>query len=295
MSSLRSYTRVKLAQYALLLAIIPNLLGQEASPTTWGLKGGRLTVASDTIVYERKNSSPVAVPTKAITRVCYDTTAHARGPSTWDATMAMGSGNGEGLIFAPLVLPVVAGVHATKSTRHFISLRWTQPQPDDDFKYELTLEAEKGNFAALLKEFQQLTGKPWTDVNKNRSEVYARFSNQWKSASKEKHTPYLRVKETSRIGNSVLEPYFYHTALRAGPSSEGDLFLFAGIKKEMQPMAVVHVSIKAEKNGDSEGVPIYESHADPMPRVAVIKMPNQTLTITASQAYEYDPACPSLP
>jgi hypothetical protein len=293
--SLRSYARVTLAQCGILLAIVPILPGQEASSTTWRLKGGGLTVAADTIVYQRKKSEPIAVPTKAITTVCYDTTAHARGPSTWDATKAMGSGGGQGLILAPLVLPFVAGVHASKSKRHFITLRWTQPQPGDDSKYKLTLEAEKGNFAALLKEFQRLTGKPWTDANQRRNEIYARIGNQWKSAGKEKHTPYLAIKETSRIGNSVLDSYFYHTALRAGPSGEGDLFLFAGVKKEMQLMAVVHVSIKDEKNSDSDGVPIYESHADPIPRVAVIKMPNHTLTITASQPYEYDPACPSFP
>jgi hypothetical protein len=262
------------------------------------LKGDRLTVASDTILYQRKKLEPVTVPTKAITTVCYDTTAHARGPSTWDAAEAMWlQDKGEGLIFAPLVLPFVAGVHVSKSRQHFITLSWTQPQPGDNSKHQLTLEAEKGNFAGLLKEFQRLTGKPWTDASQHRKDIYAHLGNGWKSAGKEKHTPYLAIRERSRIGNSVLDSYFYHTALRAGPSNEGDLFLFAGLKKEMQLMAVVHVSIRDEKNSDrgSDAVPIYESHADPISKVAVVKMPNQTLTITAVQPYEYNPDCQSLP
>jgi hypothetical protein len=191
-----------------LVAVAPILLAQQPSSSTWKLKGAQLSLSPDTVLYEAKDSSPLTVDTKSITNVCYDTAIHARGPSAWEATKSSAINYpvppGDPLtqiLVTPVFLAGIGGaaaVHATKSTRHFIILHWT-PQPPEDASAGnstsgLTLEAEKGNFSALLNEFQRLTGKPWTDARRSRGEVYARNSKQLELAEKEKHPPYLAIK-----------------------------------------------------------------------------------------------------
>ena len=285
----------RLSQYGLLFVFVPLLSGQRA-PTAWQLRGARLQVASDTITYETKKSPPlsIAIATQAITSICYDTTAHARGPSAWEATKAMGGTQG-GIILAPLVLPITAGVHASKSVRHVIVLHWGASKPGKDSVQTLIFEAQKENYAALLQEIQRVTGKPWTDVSQKRKDAYAKFGNELKSAEKDKHAPYLVIKERTRVGSSVLDPHSYHAVLRRRTSGEGDLYIVAGTKKERELMAVVRVSIKDEKNSDADAVPVVDSSPDSLPRVIAIKLPAQTLVVSTSQPYEYDPNCPCLP
>lgn len=305
---LRSCVNVALLQ-CVLLAVAPSLLAQQTSSSTWKLKNARLKVDSDIVIYEAKKSSAVTVATKSITNVCYDTVIHARGPSAGEAAISVANNyppdleNPLGAILAaPFMLAGIGGaaaVHTTKSTRHLIILHWTPPPPADgsvtDSTSELTLEAEKGNFAALLKEFQRLTGKPWTDVSRLRGEIYAHNSHQLKLAEKEKHAPYLAIRVRSRIGNSILDQYGgYRAVLRASPSGEGDLYVFATATKGMVLMAIVHGLIRNEKNPKSVALPVYESQTD-LSNVTEVKMPDQTLTVTSSQPYEYNPDCPSLP
>jgi hypothetical protein len=295
-----------------LLVVAPILPAQQVSSSTWQLRNARLKLDSDTVVFEAKKSSAVTVATKSITNVCYDTVAHARGPSAGQAAGQAAESPSpiddihsplDAIVVAPVMLAGIgaaAAVHATKSTRHLIILHWTPPPPADgsvtDSTSELTLEAEKGNFAALLKEFQRLTGKPWTDVSLLRGEIYAHNRNQLELAEKEKHAPYLAIKERSRIGSSILDQYgAYRAVLRASSSGEGDLYVFTAVNKRMQLMAIVHVSIRNEKNPNSYALPVYDSQADPLPNVTEVKMPDQTLTVTSSQPYEYSPDCPSLP
>ena len=124
-----------------LAAAAPILLSQQAPSSTWNLKGAQLRLSPDTVLYEAKNSSPLAVVTKSITNVCYDTAIHARGPSAWEAAKSIAidypAAPDEPLtsiLLAPVFLAGIGGtaaVHATKSTRHFIILRWT-PQPPEE-------------------------------------------------------------------------------------------------------------------------------------------------------------------
>jgi hypothetical protein len=305
---LRSCVNVALLQCGL-LAVVPSLLAQQTSSSTWKLKNARLTLDSDTVIYEAKKSSAVTVATKSITNVCYDTITRARGPSAGQVALSTPPIDYPGVhdpLSVILVTPVwlagiggAAAVHSTKSTRHLIVLHWTPPPPVNgsvtDSTSELTLEAEKGNFAPLLSEFQRLTGKPWTDVSRLRAEIYAHNSNQLKLVEKEKRAPYLAIRARSRIGNSILDQYGgYRAVLRAGPSGQGDLYVFAAANKRMELMAIVHVLIRNEKNPTSIALPVYESQA-PLPNVTEVKMPDQTVTVTSSQPYEYNPDCPSLP
>jgi hypothetical protein len=303
---LRSCINVALLQCGLLV-VAPILPAQQVSSSTWQLKNSRLKLDSDTVVYEAKKSSAVTIATKSIRNVCYDTVIHARGPSAGQVAESTPINDIRSPLDAILVAPVMlagiggaAAVHATKSTRHLIILHWTPPPPPDgsvtDSTSELTLEAEKGNFAALLKEFQRLTGKPWTDVSRFRDEIYARNSNQLKLAENERHAPYLAIKKMSRIGSSILDQYGgYRAVLRASTSGEGDLYVFSAVNKRMQLMAIVHVVIRNEKNPNSDALPVYDSQADPLPNVTEVKMPDQTVTVTPPQPYDYNPDCPSLP
>ena len=305
---MRSCVNVALLQCGL-LAVAPSLLAQQTSSSTWKLKNARLKLDSDTVIYEAKKSSAVTVATKSITNVCYDTVIHARGPSAGQVAESAAANYPpppgdtlSAILVAPIMLAGIGGaaaVHTTKSIGHLITLHWTPPPTADGpvtaSTSELTLEAEKGNFAALLKEFQRLTGKPWTDMSRLRGEIYAHNGNQLKLAEKDKHAPYLAIRARSRIGNSILDQYgAYRAALRASPSGEGDLYVFSAVNKRMQLMAIVHVVIRKEKNPNSDALPVYESQA-PLPNVTEVKMPDQTVTVTSSQPYEYNPDCPSLP
>jgi hypothetical protein len=104
---------------------------ESTSPTPWHVKGGLLEVSRESIVFERKKHDPIPIKTVSVTSVCYDTSSHARGPSAWEATKDMGSSDPHGLIFAPLVLPVVAGIHASKATRHLVTVHWRPEQPGE--------------------------------------------------------------------------------------------------------------------------------------------------------------------
>lgn len=142
-----------------------------------------------------------------------------------------------------------------------------------------------------------------TDDNDNgtaeRTAAVHVFSNgdeldELKSAEQEKHAPFLDIKQTSRVGNSLLSAYSYHAVLR-GSAGAGDLFLFAGDKKERRLVAVVQVFVKNENNEGSDAVAVYKMPAATPPQVTEIRLPMHTLTISESQRYDYNPDCPPLP
>ena len=144
----------------------------------------------------------------------------------------------------------------------------------------------------LLDQLQQVTGRNWDNVERGRRRMYDQLGNRWKTARSQKVMFYLAIKETSRVGSAILEPYFYRAALQPRGSGEGDLYLFAGENKQL--VAVVHVLIKDERNDVSDGTPVYKA-TDSVPETTEIRTPTRTLAVAASQLYEFDPECPILP
>lgn len=281
-----------------LLMLTPGLSAQHPQTSaTWRLKRGvQLRVGPDAFIYSEEGNGAlsISIPTGSITSVCYDDSTHARGPSVWEVTEAMGS-TSEGLILAPFVLPAIAGVHASKSRRHFIVLNWTAEQSGETRFSSLTLEAQKSNYAQMLKQIQQVTGKAWTDTAARRREIYSRMDRQWKAAKRDKQAISLELKERTKIGNSVLDPYSYRAALRGNSTSEGNLYIFAGQKRDTRLVAVVHVLTKDEMNPVVDAVAVYLPDAKSPRQASEIRMPDRTLVISAPQPYEYDRECPALP
>jgi hypothetical protein len=266
-------------------------LCQEASETVWKLKGALLKVSSDNLAYEAKNFIPLSIKPQYITAICYDSHTHGRGPSAWEATEAVAGAREAAVVLAPAV-PVVAAIHASKSTQHFLILHWSAPV--EDYGTTLTVEADKGNYEALLRELQQRTGKTWINIPQRRKAIYSRFGDELKSVQKESPEIYLDIKQQSRIGNSLLDADRYEAVLH-GNSAQGNLFLFVGEEKERSIVAIVQVSIRDERNKSVEAVAVYTTPAVTPPQVAEIQLPTRTLTITESQPYDYSPDCPSLP
>lgn len=276
---------------------------QPTNLTTWSVKGGLLKISDESIVFEQKKRDPITIRTISVTSVCYDTAVHSRGPSAWQATKEMGTGDAHGLVFAPLVLPAVVGVHASKSTRHLVTLNWKPEQPEANGPSlpGLTVEAAKNNYLGLLRELQQVTGKPWTDVNQRRNELLSHIAGQRKRAQRGKDGAFdLIVRQRSMVGNSILDSYIYSAVLQNSGTGEAQLYVFEGVKKDLQLAALIHVFVKNEENAVSEITPSYAAMADQgtykgLPVATEIRMPTQTLEITPSQPYDFDLECPVLP
>lgn len=293
-----------LAYFAAMCFSAGHAFAQEStSRTPWHVKGGLLEVSRESIVFEQKKQNPIPIKTASVTSVCYDTSAHARGPSVGQATIEMGMGDARSLIFAPFVLPVVAGIHASKVTRHLVTVHWRPEQSGEDVSYPsaLTVEAGKRNYLLLLKELQQVTGKSWTDVSKRRNELLGHISHRQKRVQRGKDGVFdLVVRQRSRVGNSILDPYVYAAALQSNGSGDGNLYLFEGVTKQLKLAALIHVSMKDEKNTVSEIIPSYEVSEDQntdggLPVATGIRMPSRTLEISQPQPYDYDAECPVLP
>ena len=271
--------------------------GQNRVPSEWKIKGGRLSIGPETILLEQKDKAPLSIKTASVTGVCYDRSSHARGPSVGHATQEMGaSSQGQGLILAPIVLPLVAGIHASKSSQHFVTIHWNQKDSNQDLeRRQMAFQSGKAEYSSLLQALQGATNKPWVDVATRRKKLLASIGN-WQSLAREKKGA-LHVHGTvSRMGSSVLDAYYYRAAIKEGPPGDGLLYLFWGDRQRPELAAVVRVSIVKERNSVSESSLVFNNQAsNRLPQVEAIQLPTLTLKVASSQPYEYDPDCAVLP
>ncbi|HET9401914.1 MAG TPA: hypothetical protein VFO34_13285 [Candidatus Acidoferrales bacterium] len=297
--------------------LVPDVAAQNSSTpdtrTIWPVRDGHLAIDSDSITYYSKRQRAPFIPIKTadVKRVCYDAIPHARGPSAWEATktsLKVGAESGDPLgevfwdvLATPAIAATAATVHSTQARKHFVSLYWEETDEGSlgNGYGGMSVESPKDSYLALLAQLQKITSVGWTDMSDRRFLLYQRYDLNWDHLSKQTRDKFdVYLSRPSRLGSAALTAGSYPSLLKMTSPDEGMLYVFRVFeKKGLAPVALVHVGVSASHRYVLDALADY----NPIPgddifsEVLRIVTATHTLTVSPSQPYDYDRACPVLP
>ncbi len=141
----------------------------KVDPKSWDNK---LTVSSDAIVLELRDSQKVEIAPKSVTSLSYGQEAHRRV--------------GTMVALAVLVAPLALFGLLHKTRLHFIGIQYGTP---DGKSAGILLQGDKSNYRAMLGALQGVTGAPVSVAEKERSYVPVGVTTQSAKSTDEAGAP----------------------------------------------------------------------------------------------------------
>jgi len=158
------------------------------------------------------------IPAAGIREVGYDTSSHNPGWELLKDAGVLAGGGGEGVIFAPILLPPAAILLPFKSTKHFVRIIW-----EDKGNHSMTyLAVRRQDCHAVLDELQRLSGKPWVDLQKARKKLVGEIKQ-----AKGRSVPF-EIDRNIVLNGVEMKPGRYQAVFLERPGNHGEVYFFRG-------------------------------------------------------------------
>ncbi len=257
--------------------VVSPALGQDKSE--WSAKymaGARksavsakvtLSVSPQGVLCKKGKNVLLQFPIESVAQVGYDTQAHNKG---W-AVLKSGGGGSSGED-ATVVYITAAILAPFKTTRHFIRILWQQ----DGEPQEALLEVGKGDYRAVLAQFQAVTGKPWQNLPEERKKLRMELEE-----AKVRKSP-IQLDRAVLVNEVELKPGFYQIVLLNRAEDRGEVYFFKGPDVDTDRIAAqAVVNLKATED---QSLPEAVSFAtlEGVETISSIRLPEKTLSFIAS-------------
>ncbi len=216
----------------------------------------KVTMGQDQITFQPKGRQEFSIPFKSIFEVAYDTKSQRR---TNQAAMLAAVSPLGGMILLSM-----------KKTKHYVSIVWEE----EGIKKDVLFEVPKDERTSLLNELQNVTGKPWRDLDSEQKKTIQELEGlKNKSIS-------LELNRQTQVGAVSLKPGLYQIVVIERENGMGELHFFEG--KKVKPAKSL-VSVKVEILNQSSSVTATQVNSNEQNGTALIseiQTPTRTFKIT---------------
>lgn len=206
-----------------------------------------LVISDQKVTGKKGKNVVVEIPAASITEVGYDTSSHNRGWTLLKVAGAGGSGAGSGyggLVFAPVLVgaAVMAPFH---SNQHFVRILWQ----DSGVPSEALFEVGKDDYSSVLNALQNLTGKPWQNMQEARKKLLGEIE------SAKGRSVAVQLDRTLVLNEAEMRSGVYQLILLERPGNLGEAYFFSGSSAKPESVtaqAVVKVEATTEQTTGPE-------------------------------------------
>jgi hypothetical protein len=229
-----------------------------------------LSVSPQGVLCKKGKNVVLQVPIESVAQVGYDTQAHNKG---W-AVLKSGSGGSSGE--AATVVFITAAILAPfKTTRHFIRILWQQ----DGEPQEALLEVGKGDYSAVLAQFQAVTGKPW----QNLPEARQKLRMELEEAKGRKLL--IQVDRAAVVNEAELKPGPYQIVFLNRAEDRGEVYFFKGQDQDVDTGRIAAQAVVNVKATEDPSLPVAVGYAtqEGVETISSIRLPEKTLSFIADR------------
>jgi hypothetical protein len=227
-----------------------------------------LSVSPQGVLCKKGKDVVLQVPIESVAQVGYDTQAHNKG---W-AVLRSGSGGSSGE--AATVVFITAAILAPfKTTRHFIRILWQQ----DGEPQEALLEVGKGDYSAVLAQFQAVTGKPWQNLPEARQQLRMELEE-----AKGQKSP-IQIDRAALVNEVELKPGPYQVVVLTRAEDRGEVYFFKGQDVDTGRIAAQAVVILKATEDPSLPVAVGYATQEGVETISSLRLPEKTLSFIAGR------------
>jgi hypothetical protein len=240
-----------------------------------------LVISNQEVTGKKGKNVVLEIPAANISEVGYDTSSHNRG-WTWlkagadvategKCTGSEYCGASEAFILTP-VLVGAAVMSPFHSTQHFVRILWQ----DSGVPSEVLFEVGKDDYSAVLSALQNLTGKPWQDMQEARRKLIGEIE------SAKGRSSAVQVDRTVVLNEAEMRSGNYQLVLLERPGNLGEAYFFSGSEVKPEHVTAQAVVRVEASTAQTTGPKVTYVEQMGVQTVATIQFPDKKLVFDSS-------------